>query len=257
MEEDEILTSYLNEEEMGKLIHSLEVYLQHIESLDRARIAPIVNENLTELMLYLPYIHTYYEGFDKLLAKVLALLKRIEEKEKDEATLRIVREAISTIEEHFPSLPYQKYYQQYGYYGYYYPTTSKQRAEYKKKQYQKALNELQKYLLEHDESLRQPTPLQIAVSEEIAATSGFLDPSAKDAFRGIYVPGSWDEAAIEACKRIVDEIKAKEEWKKQKAELDEKYKQLELSKEELKKLKKKLLNKAVDDIIQNYWRDSS
>jgi len=242
MEEDQILSEYLNSEEMEKLVKSLEVYLANIQNrVEKIRLAPIVTYNLKELEQYLPYISSYYAGFEELLAKVLALLKLLETREDDPDIRKLIQQLIPQIEEYKEAA--EKYPEYYYYYYKKYPAYQYNIPYTKREKYLQSIQKARELVRKYEAEQHRIDALDF-LKYQLALESGVPE---EELFRE---PMSLDEAIISACDRIKEELNREAEWHEQRAKLEAKLVELSNEKQKLEQLKKELLYKAIDQFIQ-------
>jgi len=244
IEQDEIWIHFLNEEELGKLRKSLEVYLQCLsDPVKKLKAAPIVSYNLSELAQYLPETETYPDGYESLLSEVYALLKLIREKETDQDLIRLIEECLSLLES-FAAIrdSYHQYYEKHrAYYpSYYYPRT-------KKEKYLASIHKAKQYLEEQRAKLDDVNHLDFIVYDLASSAGHKLNDLLKER-------PSLDQAIVDGCKRLIDELEREQREYQERLQLEARIQELSKEREKLRQVKEQLLEKCILALCEE-WKE--
>jgi hypothetical protein len=249
-EEDEALIQ-LSEEELQKFIRVAEAYLKYSNNTE---VELAFTSNVGSLLENIKKIkYGYYNGFPELLGRILGILEEIQSHTKDDNIKVLIEEAIDEIKNFYGrfNLPYEKYYYPYYGYKYGYPYSKEDKKQLVDQLSQEVLKEKVLELKEKEDADLKQRLRDNLLFDMIAQSHPFGGKEYTYA-EEVKKQLDWediDKRLMDIALSIKEEQKELEEAKKELASLQNKEIELSATEEQLKTVREKLLQKAIDYIL--------
>jgi hypothetical protein len=247
-EEDEALLE-LAEDELKKFIRVAEAYIKYPNN---AEVSLAFNSNLATLIDNLPKVREgYYDYLPPMLGKILKILEEAQSITKEEDVKELIRQAIEEIHSFYDRFhfDYRSYYPKYEYYSY--PYSKEQKKQLVDKLSQQVLQEEVMKLKEREDADLKQRLRDNLLFDMIAQSHPFGGKQFTYAEQ-VKKQLDWediDKRIMDIALSIKEEQKQLEEAKKELASLQNKEVELSATEEQLKTVREKLLQKAIDYIL--------
>jgi hypothetical protein len=241
----------LSEDELKKFERVARAFIMYPNNVE---VSLAFNSNLATMIDNLRKIHTgYFDPLPEMLGKILKVLEEAESITKEEETKALIQKCIEQIHNFYNrfGFDYKAYYPKYEYEYYSYPYNKQQKQQLVDKLSQQVLQEEVKKLKEREDADLKQRLKDNLLFDLIAQSHPFGGKQYTYAEQ-VKKQLDWediDKRLMDIALSIKEEQKQLEEAEKELASLQNKEVELSASEEQLKKVREKLLEKAIDYVI--------